>query len=225
MKFTDTLGRTLDVAVVAKAPELDMWMEPLGYNLDNSQARFLRLPLGPFALRVISSSRADLLVHLNGKRLLATPVMKGVQYLEQDEEGNEFRFGLAAKCARQGASEHVDQPDHAIAGDGVIQTPPEMMEAQPVPDGDGLLFVAVRFANDPIYEGQQPPTEEFSFAFQLQEPWKHDRRLAENLSRVVQPALPGESDVVMEVAASDRPSFHCTCTGCTSMSGRSSLGR
>jgi len=55
----------------------------------------------------------------------------------------------------------------------------------------------------------------------LRAPEDHDQSLAGSLSRVVQPALPDEPDAVIQMTPSNRPTFVCTCTGCTTGKGHS----
>ncbi len=246
MKITDKLGRSLSVDVVVKAPLIDMWMEPLGYNLTDSATHFLRVPEGQFALRVMSQLGADLLVHLNGKLLLSAAVPKGIQYLECDQEGNPFFFGppdvreagnlnknaffadgvmVFANDGFTGDSVDGDSTtgdgatNNEITGDGVEDQTIVLQEPLAAPFGDGVLFVVARFADDPIYGECQPPRQEITATFQLQAPEDHDKNLAGSLSRLIQPALPDEPDEVIKVTSSSRPKFVCTCTGCNTGKG------
>jgi hypothetical protein len=246
MKITDKLGRSLSVDVVVKAPVIDMWMEPLGYNLTDSSTHFLRVPNGQFALRVMSQLGCDLLVHLNGKLLLSAAVPKGIQYLERDQEGNPFFFGshdgreagslngnasfadgvmLLAGDGGTGDSAAGDSitGDDATAnetkGDGVEDQAIVPQASLAAPQGDGVVFVVARFADDPIHGAWQPPRQEITAMFQLQAPEDHDKNLAGSLSRLVQPALPDEPDEVIKATPSSRPKFVCSCTGCNTGKG------
>ncbi|MCC7529540.1 MAG: hypothetical protein IT342_13535 [Candidatus Melainabacteria bacterium] len=241
MKITDKLGRSLSVDVVVKAPQFDMWMEPLGYNLTDSDTQFLRVSEGQFALRVMSKLGCDLLVHLNGKLLLSAAVPKGIQYVECDQQGNPFFFvshavmeagnlhgnapfadGVMVSASDGGTADGITS-DAATAngttGDGVEDQATVPQASLAAPFGDGVVFVVARFADDPIYGACQPPRQEITATFQLQAPADHDKRLAGNLSRLVQPALPDEPDEVFKLTSSGRPKFVCTCTGCNTGKG------
>lgn len=220
MKITDKTGRSLSVDVVVKASLIDMWMEPLGYNLTDNATQFLRVPNGQFSLRVMSKLGADLLVHLNGRLLLSAAVPKGIQYLECDQEGNPFFFGPHNARAAGNLNENASFGDgvtvfagDGTTGDGVEHQATILQAPLAVPAGDGVVFVVARFADDPIHGTCQPPRQEITATFQLQAPDEHDKNLAGSLSRVVQPALPDEPDEVFKLTSSSRPNFVCTCTG------------
>ena len=205
----------LDVDIVVKATMFDGWMEPLGYKLDNKSTMFLRVPKGPFALRVISQLGADVLVHLDGKHLLATAIPKGIQYLERDADGKPFYFGaqggtsdpdLPTGASRDGTTgDGVSVPVDRTIGDAERQAP------MVVPSGQGLLFVVARFADDPTNEGSQPPRQEYEMAFQLQAPEDHDRSLSGSLSQMVEPPLPPDPDDIVKMTPSNHPTFVCSC--------------
>lgn len=236
MKITDKLGRGLSVDVVVKAPQLDMWMEPLGYNLTDSDTQFLRVPEGPFALRVMSKLGCDLLVHLNGKLLLSAAVPKGIQYLECNQEGNPFFFGpheVREAGNLNGNASFVDgvvvfagdgitsdgTADNGATSNGVEDQAAGLQAPLAAPAGAGVLFVVARFADDPNHGASQPPRQEITATFQLQAPEDHDKNLAGSLSRLVQPALPDEPDEVIKTTSSSRPNFVCSCTGHTTGKG------
>lgn len=224
MKITDTLGRTLHVDVVVKAPGSDNWMQSLGYNVENSGVAYLRVPHGPFALRVMSKLGADLLVHLDGARLCSISVEKGVQYVERTPDGKPFYFAAPGQIVK-----HVPQSDAEMAEqaadvtDGIASETPaadaSLVEHGPsIPAGEGVLFVVARHSDDPAIVGAQPPRQEFEYTFQLQAPQAHDRALAGSLSKVVEPApfLDASDITALSSPEQKRPTFVCTCTGCTS---------
>ncbi len=220
MKITDKLGRSLNVDVVVKAPRFDMWMEPLGYNLTDSDRQFLRVPEGPFALRVMSRLGADVLVHLNGRLLLAAAVPKGVQYLEKDQDGKLLSFGGQVVSPSADAGRSMPAEDDldgisgaATTGDSAAGAEAGLQEPGAVPGGEGVLFVAASLADDPIYGSEQPPRQQLTATFQLRTPEEHDKSLAGSLSRMVQPALPDEPDEVFKERPDGRPDFVCSCTG------------
>jgi hypothetical protein len=223
MKITDTLGRTLDIDIVVKATMIDGWMEPLGYKLDNEGTTFLRVPNGPFALRVMSQLGADVLVHLDGKHLLTASVAKGVQYVEHDLNGKPFYFGAQDGQSEDAASAefaHRLQQNEAIegdtAGDGAEHPVDDVAAGKQaplaVPTGHGLLFVVARFADDPANAGyQQPPRQEYGITLQLRSPADHDRNLAGSLSKIVEPPLPPDPDDIVKMTPGNHPTFVCNC--------------
>lgn len=218
MKITDTLGRTLNIDVVVKAPGSDDWMQPLGYKLEGGE-NFLRVPNGPFALRVMSRLGIEILVHVDGKRLLASSVDKGVQYLEVDDSGNAFYFGKETSAAEEkdgavasGQSADATTGDANLAGGGENDLPAQ--SHRDAPQRAGLVFVVARFADDPSIVGNQPPRQEFELSFQLQAPGDHEKRLAGSLSKIVEPqAPPDPDDLVSMNPSSNRPAFTCSATG------------
>lgn len=224
MKITDTLGRTLNIDVVVKAPGSDDWMQPLGYKLEDGK-NFLRVPHGPFALRVMSRLGIDILVHVDGKRLLASSVDKGLQYVEVDDKGNPFNFGAPSgasglqlhrarldyleyeepveKAVSSGDDENdgavaPDQSEDATTGDanlaGGRESDLPVQMHLEAPAGAGLVFVVARFKDDPSIVGNQPPKQEFVLSFQLQAPGDHEKRLAGSLSKIVEPPAPPDPD-------------------------------
>jgi hypothetical protein len=221
MKITDTLGRTLHVDVVVKSPGTDNWMQPLGFNIQDSGVAHLRVPHGPFAVRVMSKLGADIIVHLDGNRLIATTVEKGVQYIERDSAGNPLYFaapGQIVKHVPQSDAELATQPAQGEASENVASDSAAVEHAPTIPDGYGILFVVARHSDDPSIVGAQPPKQEFEFTFQLRAPQEHDRALAGSLSKVVEPAalVDGSDLTALTPPESKRPTFVCTCTGCKS---------
>jgi hypothetical protein len=105
MKITDTIGRTVDIALVAKpaanarfGADVD-WLRPIFHKVTDSSKLFVRMPEGPFAIRVMSKHATQMLVHVSGKLVLRTDVAPGLQYIKKDGSGSNFVFGVnAARC-------------------------------------------------------------------------------------------------------------------------------
>lgn len=217
MKITDTIGRTLNIDVVVKAPGSDDWMQPLGYKLEDGR-QFLRVPHGPFALRVMSRLGIEILVHLDGKRLVSTSVKRGVQYLEADDNGTVLSFTKASDYAVSEMAEVVTDPADTTASSAASAADGDGAEAalshRDVPAGAGLLFVVARFSDDPKIVGSQPPRQEFEISFQFEAPGDHEKKLAASLSKIVEPEAPIDPDNLVSMnPSSARPAFKCTVTG------------
>lgn len=210
MKITDTIGRTLNIDVVVKAPGSDDWMQPLGYKLEDGR-QFLRVPHGPFALRVMSRLGIEILVHIDGKLLLNSSVDKGLQYLEAGENGKVFYFGEASSSPSEGQADATTGSASPAAGSDSAEA---AQSHRDVPAGAGLLFVVARFADDPNFVGSQPPRQEFEISFQLQAPGVHEKALASSLSKIVEPEAPIDPDNLVSMSpSSNRPAFKCSVTG------------
>lgn len=251
MKITDTIGRTVDIALVAKpaanarfGADVD-WLRPTFHQVTDSTKLFVRMPEGPFAIRVMSKHATQMLVHVSGKLVLRTDVAPGLQYIKKDGSGSNFVFGvnaddneiaspnvisdadqiaaLSAPKADVSANESADvQPsllDGIVDGtpattdgaDGYIQLP---LLADASPDS---VFIVVRFVDDEG-PGLKPPAQEFEVCFQMNKPVDHDELVAtRNLLTMVRPAqlIDEQDETSFEPPQTHRPTFHCTCTGCT----------
>lgn len=198
MKITDTLGRTLVIQVVVPGPR--GWMTPLGYNIENAPTRFSRVPHGPFGIQVMSKEGAELIVHLNGERLLDAAVPGGIHILEVDKDGKKFMFqplgaNAVDHCPEMpSANALLAKPEAKpeATADGAESAVPQPQVFQ-APTGHGLVFVVARFAEDkgPL---PHPPRQEYLVAEQVCAPADHDMNMAGNLRRVVQPDLPPNLD-------------------------------
>ena len=245
MKITDTIGRTVDIALVAKpaanarfGAEVD-WLRPIFHQVTDSSKLFVRMPEGPFAIRVMSKHATQMLVHVSGKLVLRADVASGLQYLKKDGSGANFVFGgnvddngatspnlisdadqiaaLSAPKADVSANESDDVQPSLLDGitnesdDGYIQLP---LLADASPDS---VFIVVRFVDDEG-PGLKPPAQEFEVCFQMNKPVDHDELVAtRNLLTMIRPArlIDEQDETSFEPPQTHRPTFHCTCTGCT----------
>jgi hypothetical protein len=233
MKITDNLGRSVDVALVAK-PALSAkfsggleWTRPHFHEIANSNKLFVRMPAGQYAIRVMSQHKTEILLHVDGKLALRTVVPTGLQYVEKDASGNYFIF---AKPGDQKAL--IPSSDQAL-----VQAPTEDGSAQAsleLAEGDGAtteadvqapmlaiadpgsVFVVMRFVDEPG-PGLKPPVQEFEAVFQMNTPTDHDLLVAEkHLLTMVKPQkmINNEDELSFEPPQGHLPSFTCTCTGC-----------
>jgi len=231
MKITDNLGRTVDVALVAKPPLTAKfsagleWTRPHFHEIANNSKLFVRMPVGQFALRVMSQHKTEILMHVDGKLKARVVVPTGLQYVDKDDAGNYFIFAapgeekpfipasdqvlLEAPAADAGAE--ATQPTLFTEEDD----PNVQMPMLPVSD-PGSVFVVLRFVDEPG-PGLKPPVQEFEAVFQMNTPADHDMLVAEkHLLTMVKPEtlINSDDETSFEPPQGHRPSFTCTCTGC-----------
>ncbi|CAN5291883.1 hypothetical protein BH11CYA1_BH11CYA1_12610 [soil metagenome] len=249
MKITDNTGRTVDLALVSKpaanalfGADVD-WLRPTFHALVNSSKLFVRMPEGPFAIRVMSKHATELLVHVSGKLVLRTEVPSGLQYIKKDSTGANLVFGansdenansaaasltdeqqiaaLSAPASQANSDEEV-QPsllDNLGASDASDTTDGAagFVQLPLLPDASpDSVFIVVRFVDDETL-GLKPPAQEFEVCFQMNNPVDHDELVAtRNLLHMVKPALliDEQDETSFEPPQTHRPTFHCTCTGC-----------
>ena len=246
MKITDNTGRSVDVALVSKpAPnalfgaDID-WLRPTFHAVTNSSKLFVRMPEGPFAIRVMSKHATEMLVHVSGKLVLRAEVPSGLQFVKKDGNGATFVFGndtnhaaasltdeqqIAALSAPapQATDEEIqpsllenlapsaDTPADTTDGAAGFVQLPLLPDASP-----DSVFIVVRFVDDET-PGMKPPAQEFEVCFQMNKPVDHDELVAtRNLLHMVKPALliDEQDETSFEPPQTHRPTFHCTCTGC-----------
>jgi len=227
MKINDNLGRTVDVVLVAK-PALSAkysggldWTRPHFYEIQNSNKIFVRMPLGQYALRLMSKHKTEILVHVDGKLVLRSEVASGLQYVDRDNSGNFFVFAKPGDAKPLiPASDQVLIP--AEAGEQAslplaVSESEENVQAPMLAVSDpGSVHVVLRFVDDPG-PGLKPPPQEFEVVFQMNTPADNDMLVAEkHLLTMVKPAamINTEDELSFEPPQGHLPSFTCTCTGC-----------
>jgi len=226
MKITDNLGRSVDVALVAK-PALNAkfsgdleWTRPFFHEIKNSNKLFVRMPVGQYALRVMSKHKTEILMHVDGKLALRTEVSTGIQYVDKDASGKFFIF------AKPGddkpvilASDHElkQAPDTEQSQVALFTEDEDYTQAPMLPIADpGSVFLVLRFVDEPG-PGLKPPAQEFEVVFQMNTPSDHDNLVAEkHLLTMVKPTpmINNEDELSFEPPQGHIPTFTCTCTGC-----------
>lgn len=214
MKIEDTIERKVDIALVTKpAPNalfgagID-WMLPVSHKTNDSTKLFVRMPHGPFAVRVMSKHATEMLVHISGKLVLRTKVDPGLQYIRTDGAGNPLVFGTDGDSASALPSSDADQiarltasaeaSDEVIAetdttGDGASDASSEE-GIRDITSGDDNVDSAIQrplLANadaDSVFivvrfvdepgQGFTPPPQEFEVNFQMNKPEDHDELVA-----------------------------------------------
>jgi hypothetical protein len=234
MKITDNLGRSVDVALVAKPPltakfsgGLD-WTRPYFHEIANSNKLYVRMPAGQFALRVMSPQKTEILLHVDGKLALRTEVPSGLQYVDKDAGGAFFIFAKPGdEKPLIPASDQVlllnQEPTLALEGEAATAEPTLLTEESvcvqepmlPISD-PGAVHVVLRFVDEPGI-GLKPPAQEFEAMFQMNTPADHDLLVAEShLLTMVKPKpmVNSEDELSFEPPQGHLPTFTCTCTGC-----------
>jgi hypothetical protein len=234
MKITDTVGRSVDVALVAKPALSDKfsggldWIRPFFYEIANNSKLFVRMPAGQFALRVMSQHKTEILLHVDGKLALRTEVSSGLQYVDKDSSGNYLVFAKPGEAkplmpssdqalvANQSASQSEEtQPSFLPADESIDQDAHVQLPMLAIAD-PGSVFVVVRFVDEPG-PGSKPPAQEFEAMFQMNTPVDHDLLVAsKHLLTMVKPVamINSEDELSFEPPQGHLPSFTCTCTGC-----------
>jgi hypothetical protein len=230
MKINDNLGRSVDVALVAK-PALSAkfsggldWTRPHFYEISNSNKLFVRMPLGQYALRIMSQHKTEILVHVDGKLVLRSEVASGLQYVEKDGSGNFFVFAKPGdEKPLIPASDQVLIEAPIIDVDAQATLPllaeqsEENVQAPMLAVSDpGSVHVVIRFV-DEAGPGLKPPPQEFEVVFQMNAPADHDLLVAEkHLLTMLKPKamVNMEDELSFEPPQGHLPTFTCTCTGC-----------
>lgn len=240
-KITDqVLDRTVDIAVVTKPAANAVfgggneWTRPMYYEVKNSDDIFVRVPHGPFALRVMSKHAVDLLIHIDGTLRKRVSVPKGISYVETDGDNRALLFlekgavapaplprtDAEAAALLQPEAEEAEAVDIELPG---LQSSLALTESQepsvqqPLapPTGYNVVHVVARFAQDD-QPGLKPPQQEYETTFVLNTPADHDELLAGNLLHMAPPpaSINLDDELDFEPSQKHRPSFVCTCTGC-----------
>lgn len=224
MKIKDPTGREVDIALVVKPAANALfgagvdWMRPVSHRTEDSNKTFLRMPEGNYAIRVMSKSATEMLVHVSGKLVLRTQVEPGLQYIRKDGAGNYLLFGtaseqpnvvasdaekiamLSSSATTNGATKEADdsvKEADLFSGENLEGGPSQddanalNFEQLPLlPDAEeNSVFIVVRFVDEPG-PGLKPPAQEYEMVFQMNKPADHDELVAtRNLLTMVKPSL------------------------------------
>jgi hypothetical protein len=180
----------------------DGWLKPIDFEISQPQTLFVRMPHGPFALRVVSCSDAilEVLMFVDGMGTLQARIGRGVHIFERDSQGRAFRF--AESEAHRGL----------------------MLQADPGSDSDTIKTqgqVAVQIRSFDTEKGAQVADQpsvsaicEQSVFFQMNPPDIHEEVCASLLSQIkALPAMTGADDLFrdFEGAAEIPRRFCCSC--------------
>lgn len=180
---------------------------PLSVMLEGGLT-LVKVPHGPFKVRVITPHPTDVSVTLDEKALLSCQVPAGVTELAMGKDGRAFNFQSAAQIAAASATAGGEAPagseviptegfsedvaPELLAGivrDGVVGGEEALRELSSQPEHvTGFLVVAVKFTEQtPIPGVVPPPYDEDTLAFQMNPPSDHNRMVAANFHKVVPP--------------------------------------
>lgn len=184
------------------------WIKAPEYEVVNPPTTMVRMPYGPFAVRVITTADTLVLVHIDGKPMLVTRVAPGINVLDRDSWGRTFRFAAQEDVqdgfAASEASLFSEAPDlFAKPLEFELGLLPESLladlkeeDAGPVAKTHGLVMITACFAGPPNGDGgaaSGPPDYWVRGFMQMNEPQTHARELAANLHRLVAPPSPPDN--------------------------------
>ncbi|HEY9774605.1 MAG TPA: hypothetical protein V6C81_12450 [Planktothrix sp.] len=220
MKITDTTGRSMLVDLVYKDQRTG-WLQAPEYTLKGRGTRFVQVPHGQYAIRIVSPKcPADVIVFENGERLIATTVTEGKQFVSNDAENQPLAFGTARKSKVTDVAVLADTTESMKTEEGSTESAPALNTAirplQPIA-GPGMVFVVIRFAKQNSPYGE-PPQEEFEVAFQMLENAEFENHMANNMHLVNQaPPLPNPRDPMSREKADynndGHSHFNCVFSG------------
>lgn len=161
----------------------------------------VKMPHGPFKVRVVTPHPSDVTVTLDSKQLTFVQVPAGMSELAMGKDGRPFTFQSAADATASGAdaapapiptegfAEDVDPELLAqVVRDGVVGGDEALKELSQPAHVTGLLLVAVRFTEQaPIPGIVPPPYDTDELAFQMNPPEQHNGMVAANFHKIVPP--------------------------------------
>ncbi len=160
----------------------------------------VKMPHGPFKVRVITPHPSDVSVILDEKNLVSCKVAAGTTELSMGSDGRPFQFQPAsdASSASAAAVEPIQtegfEPDvdpellAQVVRDGIVGGDEALKNLTQPPHVTGFLVVSVRFTEQPVIPGVVPPpydTDEI--AFQMNPPEQHNGMVAANFHKIVPP--------------------------------------
>lgn len=167
----------------------------------------VKVPHGPFKVRVITPHPTDVNITLDQKGLLSCQVPAGITELAMGKDGRPLNFAPAGDATAPGApvceevsasgieTEGFDaevSPD-VLAGavrDAVVGGAEALSALESTqPDHiTGFLVVSVKFTEQPPVPGVVPPPyDEDQLAFQMNPAEDHNRMVAANFHKIVSP--------------------------------------
>jgi hypothetical protein len=167
----------------------------------------VRVPHGPFKVRVITPHPTDVTVTLDQKDLVSCQVPAGVSELAMGKDGRPLAYTSAADTARGAAPVCEEVSASGIPTEGFADDVDPELLAQTVRDGvvggddalanmastqpdhiTGFLVVSVKFTEQaPVPGIVPPPYDEDQVAFQMNPPADHDQMVAANFHKIVPP--------------------------------------
>lgn len=182
----------------------DGWLKPIEFELNDPPTLYVRVPHGQFAVRVMSTADTELMIHIDGQKVLDTRVSKGIHIFERDSEGRPFAYGRAPVV---GETPELEQ--QTLFGSDE--------EAECVKT-HGQVAVHVRFADEQGPDGCPRPgvSRDFSHPvfFQMNPPGEHEEALAGLLRRMKAPPKLTEADDIFSENGDAKPLPKRMCINC-----------
>ena len=182
----------------------DGWLKPIEFELTEPPTLYVRIPHGAYAVRVMTSSDTELMVHVDGVKVLEAKVTKGIHIFDRDSEGRLFNFGEATPPAHNDVPEMVQQT--------LFSTGEEASCVKTF----GQVAVHVRFCdidNGTVRPDVTPDYPQPVF-FQMNPPGEHEEALAGLLRRMKAPPKLTEADDIFAEAKDVKPMPKRICVNC-----------
>ena len=199
-------GELISVDLLKPSPlTQDGWVTPINFETSTPPTVYARVAHGKFAVRVMTTSDAELMIHIDGRKVLEKSVSKGIHVFDRDAAGKIFSYGEGPEASNSESTEPVSEQGTLFE----IDTPP----VADAVESFGQVAVHVRFAD--VQDGMPRPSVTPDFPvpvfFQMNPPGAHEETMASLLSKVKRPAkLTAEHDISGEAgAASSYPERIC----------------
>lgn len=181
----------------------DGWLKPIEFEITDPPTLYVRIPHGRYAVRVMTSSDTEIMVHVDGTKVLETKVGKGIHVFDRSAEGELFNFGEPGES-------HGDGPEL------VQKTLFGTDEQAACVKTHGQVVVHARFCDIDTGTPRPAVTPDFSqpVFFQMNPPGAHEEEFASLLRKVkAPPKLNNVEDIFGEGKASE-PLPQRICCNC-----------
>lgn len=155
----------------------DGWVTPINFETTEPPTVYARVPHGRYAVRVMTTSDTELMIHIDGTKVIETRVTKGIHIFDKDADGRPFQYG----------ENPIDQSNG-----------PEMVQQSLFDTGEvadcvkthGQVAVHVRFADVASNSPRPSITPDYPqpVFFQMNPPGTHEETMAGLLRKVKRPA-------------------------------------
>lgn len=154
----------------------DGWLKPIEFEITEPPTIYVRIPNGRFAVRVMTSSDTEIMIHVDGAMVLETKVGKGIHLFDRDAEGRLFNFG-------------ENQATKSSVTKTVQRTRFDTEEAASCLTKPGQVAVLARLCKTNISTPCPPAAPDYlqSIFFQMNPPGAHEETCAELLSKMKSP--------------------------------------
>ncbi|MBX9571858.1 MAG: hypothetical protein K2X77_23395 [Candidatus Obscuribacterales bacterium] len=180
------------------------WLAPIGFEITEPPTVYARVPHGRYAVRVMTTADAELMIHIDGAKVIETTVAKGIHIFDKDADGRPFQYGENPVDTSE-APEMVQQ---TLFDSGA---PAECVKTH------GQVAVHVRFADVPTTGPRPGVTPDYPqpVFFQMNPPGVHEETMAGLLRKVKRPAkLTAADDVLGEYTDVDGKYPERICCNC-----------